>query len=86
VLSKVAKTADGAQAIVDVKGLDHMLNLLESDSPDVRERACDLVARLAEHRFLAPAICVGLVALLRCLKFLLSMDKSHSESATKVVP
>ncbi|KAJ6532359.1 armadillo-type protein [Mycena capillaripes] len=63
-LSKVAKTADGAQAIVNVKGLDHMLNLLESDSPEVRERACDLVARLAEHRFLAPAICVRLVALL----------------------
>ncbi|KAJ7214304.1 armadillo-type protein [Mycena rebaudengoi] len=63
-LFKVAKTADGAQAIVDVKGLDHMLNLIESDSPDVRERACDLVARLAEHRFLTPAICVGLVALL----------------------
>ncbi|KAJ7234567.1 armadillo-type protein [Mycena rebaudengoi] len=63
-LSKVAKTADGAQAIVDVKGLDHMLNLLESDSLAVRERACNLVARLAEHRFLAPDICAGLVALL----------------------
>ncbi|KAJ7688116.1 armadillo-type protein [Mycena rosella] len=84
-LSKVAKTADGAQAIVDVKGLDHMLNLLQSDSPDIRERACDLVARLAEHRSLAPAICVGLVALSSCTIDVLSKVAQKPDGAQAVV-
>jgi hypothetical protein len=82
-LSHIANKPDGAQAIVDAKGLDHILNLLKSDSPGIREWACILVARLAQHKFIAPAICAQVVTLLRCLELLLCMCKSHSDSVMK---
>ena len=69
-LAQVALHSDGAQAIVDVKELNHVLVLLESPHSDVRKWTCGLVGVLALHESTARAImklnpCVQLVSLLQ---------------------
>jgi hypothetical protein len=66
-LSEIAKQKNGAQAIGNTKDL---IMILESPRSGVRKWACELVARLASDKSIAPAIlqlkpCVPLVALLR---------------------
>ncbi|KAF7350485.1 hypothetical protein MVEN_01354100 [Mycena venus] len=68
-LSQIARWLDGAQAIVDAKALDHVVELLESSSPNIREETCELVGRLAIHGPTASAVlelqlCLRLVPLL----------------------
>ncbi|KAF7356863.1 hypothetical protein MVEN_01022000 [Mycena venus] len=54
--AKIARWMDGAQSIVDAKVTDHILDVLESQSPDVRRRTCELVGWLAFHKLTASAI------------------------------
>jgi hypothetical protein len=66
-LSEIAQQKDGAQAIGNTKDL---IMILESPRSGVRKWACEVVARLASDKSIAPAIleaklCVPLVALLR---------------------
>ncbi|KAJ6531049.1 armadillo-type protein [Mycena capillaripes] len=73
-LSQIARWRDGPQAIVTAKMLDHVLELLESQSSNVREETCLLIGRLIGHESTAPAVldlkpCLWLVTLLR--------DKHH---------
>ncbi|KAJ6553192.1 armadillo-type protein [Mycena capillaripes] len=55
-LSQIAGWLDGAQAIVDAQMLDHILELLNSRSPDVRNWTCELAENLASHKSTAPAV------------------------------
>ncbi|KAF7356829.1 hypothetical protein MVEN_01018400 [Mycena venus] len=55
-LSRIADWVDGAHAIVEAKGLDHVLELLESPNPNVQKWICRLVERLASDEFTASAI------------------------------
>ncbi|KAF7360382.1 hypothetical protein MVEN_00768000 [Mycena venus] len=56
VLCHIAQWLDGAQAIVGAPVLDHVLELLESPRWAVRDRACDLVEKLAQHDTTLPTI------------------------------
>ncbi|KAF8196753.1 armadillo-type protein [Mycena galopus ATCC 62051] len=69
-LCEIAKSADGAQAIVKAKAIDYISTLLRSPSSGVRDSACELVGRLACHQSTGSAIlelnpCTQLVSLLR---------------------
>ncbi|KAF7360410.1 hypothetical protein MVEN_00770900 [Mycena venus] len=50
-LSFLAERLEGAQAIVDAKALDGVLDLLEASSPTVQRWTCVLVENLARHDF-----------------------------------
>ncbi|KAJ6569291.1 armadillo-type protein [Mycena capillaripes] len=56
-LSTVAYHPEGAQEVVDVKGLDYIADLLGSSSALVRENAGRIVVNLASHNSTAPAVC-----------------------------
>ncbi|KAF7356920.1 hypothetical protein MVEN_01027900 [Mycena venus] len=69
-LFQIARWPDGAEAIIDAKVLDKVLDLLQSPSPNERKWACQLVAALADHEFAVNAmlhsiVCVRLLSLLR---------------------
>jgi peroxiredoxin family protein len=55
-LSQIARWLDGAQAVVDTKAVDHIPELLETQSSNVQCRTCQLVARLVGYETTAPAI------------------------------
>ncbi|KAF7350472.1 hypothetical protein MVEN_01352800 [Mycena venus] len=55
-LAQMARPLDGAQAIVDVGGLDHISPLLRSPLPNIREWTCVLVGNLAFHESTGAAI------------------------------
>ncbi|KAF7356746.1 hypothetical protein MVEN_01009600 [Mycena venus] len=55
-LSRIAQWPEGSQAIVDAKGLDCTLVLLESPDMRVRRWICKMVGNLARHEFAVPAI------------------------------
>ncbi|KAF7360374.1 hypothetical protein MVEN_00767200 [Mycena venus] len=64
----IAETSEDAPAIV--KMLDHAMEVLESPSPGVQRRSCDLVEKVARRKSIAAAVlgsnvCVRLVSLLR---------------------
>jgi hypothetical protein len=84
-LRGIANEPDGAHAIVDAKVFDHILKSLEAKSPDVRQWACQIVARIAEHESITPAICAVLVAHFRYVEILFLMCKSDSESVMKAL-
>ncbi|KAJ7830059.1 armadillo-type protein [Mycena olivaceomarginata] len=55
-LAHFSQWVDGAKAVVDAKVLNHILRLLKSTNPDIREWASDLVGRVASHESTAPAV------------------------------
>ncbi|KAJ7355635.1 armadillo-type protein [Mycena albidolilacea] len=77
-LSQIARWVDGAKDVVDAKALDHILRLLESPNPEIRERASKLVGWVASHKSTAPAVLklnpsVQLVSLLGGEDFLVQL-------------
>ncbi|KAF7350393.1 hypothetical protein MVEN_01344100 [Mycena venus] len=64
-LTQIARPVDGAQAILDAKALEHVLELLKSPSPVIRKLTYKLVDNLASHRSATAAVIVHqLVSLL----------------------
>jgi len=68
-LARIARLSEGAQAIVNARALDNLLELLESVDPKTREWTCELVGTLANHQSTAVAVseskpCMSLVSLL----------------------
>ncbi|KAF7350410.1 hypothetical protein MVEN_01345800 [Mycena venus] len=57
-LSRIAGSLDGVQAIIDAGALDHVLALLQSASPSIREWTCILVAKLVYHESTRAAVLV----------------------------
>ncbi|KAF7360360.1 hypothetical protein MVEN_00765700 [Mycena venus] len=55
-LASTAKTLQGAQAIVEARGLDNVLELFESPSPELRSWTCEWVESLVNHEVAAPTI------------------------------
>ncbi|KAF7350458.1 hypothetical protein MVEN_01351300 [Mycena venus] len=55
-LSQIAHSLDGAQAIVDARGLDHVSKLLKSPTPNIRKWTCKLVGNLAWHHSIRAAV------------------------------
>jgi hypothetical protein len=55
-LAVIAEWLEGAQAMVDAKVQDHILNLLQSQGSYIVSRACWLVKELAGHEPTVPAI------------------------------
>jgi hypothetical protein len=55
-LAMIAQWLEGAQAMVDAKVQDHILNLLKSQSWGVTDWTCRLVEELAGHEPTVPAI------------------------------
>ncbi|KAF7350424.1 Armadillo repeat-containing protein 3 [Mycena venus] len=55
-LSLIARSLDGAQPLVDAGGLDHVLALLKSPSPEIRKWTCELVGNLAWHESIRAAV------------------------------
>ncbi|KAF7359744.1 hypothetical protein MVEN_00699100 [Mycena venus] len=83
-LCEISCWLDGAQAIVNAKVLDHVLELLDSSSPDICAWTCELVEGLTSHESIVPAIldlkpCVKLVTLLH------NKDPEVVESATSAL-
>jgi hypothetical protein len=75
-LFRIAQWLDGAKAMVDARALDSVLSLLESENPDIRGWACEIVGRLVIHEPTAPTVlepkpCATLVSLMRwvCVLF-----------------
>ncbi|KAF8196773.1 armadillo-type protein [Mycena galopus ATCC 62051] len=56
ILSTMAQSEDGAQAIIDANTTNHILILLQSPRSGVRELACELVERLASRKCIAPVM------------------------------
>lgn len=74
-LSQIARWPDGAEAIVEAKALNHVLELLGSPSKEVQRMSCELVGHLTLHESIAPDIlelkpCAQLVSLLRQVEIL----------------
>ncbi|KAF7350423.1 hypothetical protein MVEN_01347300 [Mycena venus] len=55
-LSVIARSADGAQAVVNANAADHILELLELPSSSIQCRACQLLGRLAGYEATAPTV------------------------------
>ncbi|KAJ6589195.1 armadillo-type protein [Mycena capillaripes] len=55
-LAEILRWLDGAQAIAEEKTLDHVLELLSSQSSKTRKRTCKLVGRLASHESTASTV------------------------------
>ncbi|KAF8192742.1 hypothetical protein K438DRAFT_855958 [Mycena galopus ATCC 62051] len=66
ILSAVAQSEGGAQAIVNAKSTDISM-LLESPNPETLQWTCDLVGRLASHNSVAPAMSKFIVLIVSLL-------------------
>ncbi|KAF7370873.1 hypothetical protein MSAN_00721100 [Mycena sanguinolenta] len=97
-LCHIARWADGAQAVVTADAADHILTLLESPRPGIREWTCQLVGRLASHKHIVPTIleldpCAKIVsflgyddpAIIREATFALSLIVAWLDGAKAVV-
>ncbi|KAJ7257953.1 armadillo-type protein [Mycena haematopus] len=97
-LFQIARSVDGAKAMVDAKVLDHVLILFKSPTPSIRRWACELVGRLANHNSTRSAVlklnpCVQIVSLLggddseviRAATFALSLIAPTADGAKAVV-
>jgi hypothetical protein len=76
-LTQIARSPEGAQAVVDANVLDVLPERLNSENKDVRECIGLMLAALASHecglkRILDSNLCAQLVLLLRWVSFLRS--------------